>query len=100
MDGCEVQRLRSECIGEMHAQRRSANGQVKNLPHGCVAQIVSRQSRCAAPASAAMLPNSPPKSALSPSASALVCARMQVANTTAQSISPIFSRLFHTIGLP
>ena len=34
----KTQRLRSECIGEMHTQRRSADGQVKNLPHRRIAQ--------------------------------------------------------------
>jgi hypothetical protein len=33
----------SEGVGEMHPQRLASYGQVKDLPHGDVAQIVSRQ---------------------------------------------------------
>ena len=40
VDGCEVERFGSECVGEMDAQGRAADGEMDDLPDGCVTQVV------------------------------------------------------------
>ena len=41
--GREVQGLGAEGIGEVYAQRRAADGEMEDLAHGGVAQVVERQ---------------------------------------------------------